>query len=136
MRSGNDTLRCCDRTASNDWTSSARSIIAWLKRKFNVVQNDRYAAAKTVVSSVSIENARSGFPEAAALTLPRTRERWLASYIDEVVTRDVKISNSEVRDPIRLRRYLQACAANTAGIVEHKTLFDTAQVSRITGPTR
>lgn len=75
---------------------------------------------------------RSGFPEAANLSSARTRERWLGSYIDEVVTRDVKISNSEVRDPIRLRRYLQACAANTAGIVEHKTLFDTAQVSRIT----
>jgi uncharacterized protein len=75
---------------------------------------------------------RSGFPEAVALSSIRTRERWLASYIDEVVSRDIKISNSEIRDPIRLRRYLQTCAANTAGIVEHKTLFDAAQVSRST----
>jgi uncharacterized protein len=75
---------------------------------------------------------RSGFPEAVSLGSTRTRERWLASYIDEVVTRDVKISNSEIRDPVRLRRYLRACAANTAGVVEHKTLFDAAQVSRAT----
>jgi uncharacterized protein len=75
---------------------------------------------------------RSGFPEAALLSSERTRDRWLASYIDEVVTRDLKISNSEIRDPVRLRRYLQACAANTAGVVEHKTLFDTAQISRAT----
>lgn len=75
---------------------------------------------------------RSGFPEAVSLASIRTRERWLASYIDEAVTRDVKISNSEIRDPVRLRRYLRACAANTAGVVEHKTLFDAAQISRAT----
>ncbi|MGH3827662.1 MAG: hypothetical protein ACRDQX_10890 [Pseudonocardiaceae bacterium] len=36
------------------------------------------------------------------------------------------------RDPVRIRRYLQACAANTAGIVMHKTLYDAAEVNRLT----
>lgn len=74
---------------------------------------------------------RSGLPEAAALEVIRSRSRWLHSYIDEVVTRDVQLA-SEVRDPVRLRRYLQACAAHTAGIVEHKSLYDAAGIERVT----
>ncbi len=38
-----------------------------------------------------------------------------------------------MRDPARLRRYLQAVAANTAGVVVHKTLFDAAGIDRMTG---
>jgi uncharacterized protein len=74
---------------------------------------------------------RSGFPEAAAKPAGRMRSRWLQSYIDEVVTRDVQLV-AEVRDPVRLRRYLQACASNTAGIVEHKLLYDAASIERAT----
>jgi uncharacterized protein len=74
---------------------------------------------------------RSGFPEAAAKPGGRPRGRWLQSYIDEVVTRDVQLV-AEVRDPVRLRRYLQACASNTAGIVEHKLLYDAASIERVT----
>lgn len=33
---------------------------------------------------------------------------------------------------MRLLRYLQAIAANTAGVVEHKTLYDAAGVNRLT----
>ena len=38
-----------------------------------------------------------------------------------------------MRDPARLRRYLQAVAANTAGVVVHKTIFDAAGIERGTG---
>ncbi|MGH3831170.1 MAG: DUF4143 domain-containing protein [Pseudonocardiaceae bacterium] len=36
------------------------------------------------------------------------------------------------RDPVRIRRYLQTCAANTAGTVMRKTLYDAAEVNRLT----
>jgi predicted AAA+ superfamily ATPase len=38
----------------------------------------------------------------------------LSSYIDHLVTRDASLVGS-VRDPMKLRRYLQTFAANTAG---------------------
>ncbi len=47
------------------------------------------------------------------------------------MTRDAALLD-EHRDPARLRRYLRALAANTAGLVEHKTLFDAAGVTRTT----
>ncbi|MGH4020696.1 MAG: DUF4143 domain-containing protein [Pseudonocardiaceae bacterium] len=34
--------------------------------------------------------------------------------------------------PVRLRRYLQACAASTAGVIQHKTLYDAAEINRMT----
>ncbi len=73
---------------------------------------------------------RSGFPEALSLN-DRSRSRWLQSYVDEIVTRDVKLI-AEVRDPVRLRRYLQSCAANTAGMADHKSIFDAAGIERAT----
>lgn len=73
---------------------------------------------------------RGGFPEVVRDRSPETRARWLASYVDHVVTRD----GEELldRDPHRLRRYLEALAANTAGIVEDKRLYDAAGITRPT----
>lgn len=62
----------------------------------------------------------------------RGRSRWLRSYVGQVVTRDAS-QIGQVRDPARLRRYLQAVAANTAGVVVHKTLFDAAGIDRMAG---
>jgi len=75
---------------------------------------------------------RGGFPEVALSVSERARSRWLRSYVDQVVTRDAS-QIGQVRDPARLRRYLQAVAANTAGVVVHKTLFDAAGIDRVTG---
>ena len=36
------------------------------------------------------------------------------------------------RDPVRLRRYLEAYALNTAGVVEEKTLLEAAGINRRT----
>lgn len=55
----------------------------------------------------------------------------MSSYVDQLVARDVPMAGA-VRDPVRLRRYLQAFAANTAGTPVHKTVFDAAGIDRAT----
>jgi predicted AAA+ superfamily ATPase len=74
---------------------------------------------------------RGGLPEVALQPDTRLRRRWLASYVDEIVARDGALVDGS-RDPIRLRRYLQAWAANTAGVVEHRTLYEAAEINRAT----
>jgi hypothetical protein len=72
---------------------------------------------------------RGGFPEAALAGSERARQRWLSSYVDQVVARDASLVGA-VRDPMRLRRYLRAIAASTAGIPTLKTLIDAVGISR------
>ncbi|MFN2495431.1 MAG: ATP-binding protein [Pseudonocardiaceae bacterium] len=74
---------------------------------------------------------RGGFPDLALQADARLRRRWLNSYTDEIVARDGALVDGG-RDPVRLRRYLQAWAANTAGVVEHKTLYEAAEINRAT----
>jgi uncharacterized protein len=74
---------------------------------------------------------QSGFPE-AVIQSGRVRKAWLASYVEQIVLRDAPLAGQE-RDPQRLRSYLQAIAANSAEVVNHKLLYDTAQISRMTG---
>lgn len=72
-----------------------------------------------------------GLPEAALQSNLRLRRRWLASYVDEMVARAGALVDGG-RDPVRLRRYLQSWAANTAGVPEHKTLYEAAEINRLT----
>lgn len=74
---------------------------------------------------------RGGQPEVVTRT-GRSRAQMLASHVDQVTGHDVAMAGFE-RDPVRLRRYLQACAINSAGVVHHKTLYDAAGVTRVTG---
>lgn len=74
---------------------------------------------------------RSGFPEAALGLSTAVRERWLESYIDQLITRDAEHLDGG-RDPERLRRYVEALALNTAGVVDHDTIYDAAGVNRRT----
>jgi len=74
---------------------------------------------------------RGGFPEAALAASERAARRWLSSYIDHLVSRDVSLVGA-VRDPMRVRHYLQAVAASTAGTPTLKTLIDTAGIERPT----
>jgi hypothetical protein len=72
-----------------------------------------------------------GFPQ-PAVHLPVTRRGlWLASYLEQVVTRDAEGVDSG-RDPIRLRRFVEALAAHTAGVVDDTTLLDAAGINRRT----
>jgi uncharacterized protein len=74
---------------------------------------------------------RSGFPEPALRLSEETRVRWLDSYVDQLVTRDAEQIEGG-RDPARLRRYLDAVAANSAGVVDAKSLYDAAGINRKT----
>ncbi|MFM7534991.1 MAG: ATP-binding protein [Acidimicrobiales bacterium] len=72
-----------------------------------------------------------GFPQAVVLEDARDRRTWLDSYVEELVTRDVARLGS-VRDAGRLRRYLQAWALNSAGIVDDATIWMAAGIDRRT----
>lgn len=73
-----------------------------------------------------------GFPGAVFASSDSGRRRWLEGYIDQLVSRDASETGTE-RDPRRLRRYLQAIASHTAGVVDHKTLYDAAGITRASG---
>jgi len=73
-----------------------------------------------------------GFPE-PVLRLPRDeRGPWLESYIDQLLTRDA-VELSGRRDPQRMRRFVEAYALNTAGVVEQRTLQEAAGIAKATG---
>ena len=74
---------------------------------------------------------QGGFPEAALALSGRVRERWLESYVEQLLTRDALTLNGS-RDPTRLGRYFEAYALNSAGLAEHKTLYDAAGINRKT----
>lgn len=75
---------------------------------------------------------RGGQPEIARQLSERARDGLLASHVDQAAGRDLSLLGAS-RDPVRLRRYMSACAANTAGVVAHKVLYDSAGVTRVTG---
>jgi predicted AAA+ superfamily ATPase len=74
---------------------------------------------------------RGGFPEPALRLGTAARRRWLESYVDHLVTRDAEQLEGG-RDPVRLRRFLEAYSLNTAGVVEEKTLLEAAGINRKT----
>ncbi|MGL4176815.1 MAG: ATP-binding protein [Dermatophilaceae bacterium] len=94
---------------------------------------DALASAPPSVDLVGyIDAALHGcLPEVALQPDERLRRRWLASYVDQVVARDGALVDGS-RDPVRLRRYLQVWAANTAGVPDHITLFEAAGINRVT----
>lgn len=78
----------------------------------------------------------SGFPQAALRLTGRGRRAWLESYVDDLLTHDVEQFEEPVtkrRDAQRLRRYFEAYALSSAGVADHKTVYDAAQVNKATG---
>ncbi|MCK6529498.1 DUF4143 domain-containing protein [Myxococcota bacterium] len=73
----------------------------------------------------------SGFPQPAVHLPPSRREIWLSSYLDQVITRDAATVDHG-RDPVKLRRFLETLAVNTAGVVDDATLCRTAGINRRT----
>lgn len=73
---------------------------------------------------------RSGFPEPALRVGESGRPRALASYVDQLVTRDAPAVSR--RDPQRLRSYLTAHALNSAGVVDDATLWTAAGIAKDT----
>lgn len=73
----------------------------------------------------------SGFPEGLRRSSHRTRSAWLDSYVDHIVGRDASLIG-ELRDPARLRLYLRAIAANTAGCPDLTSLLSSTGLNRET----
>lgn len=74
---------------------------------------------------------RGGFPEPVLRLGGTARQAWIDTYVDQLVTRDAEALDG-VRDPVLLRRYVEALCVNTAGVVEDKTLYDAAGIARMT----
>lgn len=74
---------------------------------------------------------QGGFPDVALGMSPRARERWLDSYVDQLLTRDA-LNLEAGRDPQRLGRFFEAYVLNSAGLVEDKTIYDAAGINRKT----
>ena len=72
-----------------------------------------------------------GFPESAIRLSEAARERWIESYVEQLLTRDAAQIEGG-RDPDRLLRYFRALASNSAGVVEDRTLYEAAGISRVT----
>lgn len=77
-----------------------------------------------------------GFPQPAlVLTGERTRASWFEGYVGDLLTHDVEQAEeprTRRRDPVRLRRYFEAYGLNSAGVVDHKTIYDAARIRRET----
>lgn len=74
---------------------------------------------------------RSGYPEPALRLGEATRTKWLLGYVEQIVTRDAETVDRG-RDPDRMRRFLEAYAAFTAGVVGETTLVQAAGLDRRT----
>jgi predicted AAA+ superfamily ATPase len=73
---------------------------------------------------------RGGFPDATLRLDGRDRDRWLESYLNQIITRDaVELSG---RDPARMVRYVEVLALNSAGIVADSTIYEAAGIDRKT----
>jgi predicted AAA+ superfamily ATPase len=77
-----------------------------------------------------------GFPlPALILSSDLARTAWHESYIEQLLTHDieqVEEPRTKRRDPLRLRRYFEAYALNSAGVCDHKTIYDAAQINYAT----
>jgi len=74
---------------------------------------------------------RGGFPQAALDLSEAARARWLESYIEQLLTRDVA-QLGHLRDPERLGRYFEAFVLNSAGLARDRTIYEAAGVTRTT----
>ncbi|MGI8593096.1 MAG: ATP-binding protein [Solirubrobacteraceae bacterium] len=74
---------------------------------------------------------RGGYPDAVLRLSGDARRVWLDGYLEQLLTRDAEVLDGP-RDPARLRRYFRALALSTAGLAEHKTLYDAAAINRKT----
>lgn len=72
-----------------------------------------------------------GFPQAALASSDRARRAWLESYVHEIVTRDVEAAGGSP-DSVRLRRYFEAYALNSAGVADDTTIYGAAGIDRRT----
>ena len=76
-----------------------------------------------------------GFPGAATAPDAGRRSRWMRSYVQVATTRDLGEFDGATgrrRSPERMRRYMQAYALHSAGVVADTALAESAQLDRKT----
>lgn len=103
---------------------------SWLSRVL-IGEEPRTHRSDVQVAEYVERALRSGFPEPAVMTGERGRSRWLATYVDHVVTRDAQALAPRC-DSFRLRAYLTALALNSAGVVDDTTLWTSAGIAKDT----
>lgn len=80
-----------------------------------------------------IDAALTGsLPQSIAAPSVQARRRFLLSYLDDAVERDAA-SIEPYRDPNGLRRFLQTWAGLSGAVVPDQTVFQLADVNRVTG---
>jgi predicted AAA+ superfamily ATPase len=72
--------------------------------------------------------AAGGLPSAVLTADASYRRRWYASYLEQLVTRDAAGIDGG-RDPVRLRRYLDVLAENTAGLPSDTVLLEAGSIN-------
>lgn len=72
-----------------------------------------------------------GFPEPALELSGSVRDDWLRSYIEQLLTRDLRGDRSD-SDREKLDAFFEAYALNSAGIVNDNTLYEAAGLDRRT----
>ncbi len=95
---------------------------------------NRPTDAPDLIGYVSLA-LRSGFPTAALELTGQARDAWLGSYVDDLLSHDIEQleqPGGRRRDPGRLRDYLEAYALGSAGISEHKTIYEAAEITKVT----
>lgn len=75
---------------------------------------------------------RGGFPDPALRLDGQPRQAWLESYVGDLLTHDVEVAEEGRRDTQRLRRYFEAYALASAGVVDRKKIYDAAEVNKAT----
>jgi predicted AAA+ superfamily ATPase len=78
---------------------------------------------------------QSGYPDPALELDGASRQAWLESYLDDLLTYDieqVEELKTRPRDRERLRRYFEAYALNSAGLTNHKRIYDAAGITKKT----
>lgn len=75
---------------------------------------------------------RGGFPAVLLGDMsPAAAVAWIDSYLEQLLTRDT-YSVVGARDRQKLEAYFRAVAAMSAGLPEHKTLYDAAAMDQNT----
>lgn len=77
----------------------------------------------------------SGFPEPALNLAADARPEWLRDYISDLLTRDaveLDPSPTRKRDTARLSSYFKAFALSTAGVSDHRSVYEKTGIRRET----
>ena len=94
------------------------------------------ARATAAAASLNVRDylelaVRGGFPQAALELSERARRGWLETYVEEIVTRDSQIAGGSY-DGVRLGRFFEAYALNSASVTDDTTLCEATGINRRT----